>query len=178
MLRKGVGGPLFLFRRSIMLGIDVSKDTLACTLLDPQTQQPLWSRSVPNTPAGIKRLLRQTPDEAPWALEPTGRYSQLAAAPAREAGRSVLLAQPGKARLFLRSMGSRAKTDALDSHGIGLFALCRQSQLPPYPLKSEAVERLDQLLCVRKSLSATLASFELKARELRHGASALEAPVL
>jgi hypothetical protein len=34
-----------------MLGIDVSKDTLACTLFDPATQKPLWNRIVPNTAA-------------------------------------------------------------------------------------------------------------------------------
>jgi transposase len=155
-----------------MLGIDVSKDTLACTLFDPATQKPLWSRTVPNTPSGVNRLLKQTPATkakpatAPWALEPTGRYSLLPATRASEAGRTVLLAQPKKARHFLHSIQTRAKTDALDSHGIGLFALCRP--LPLYPLKSEAVEQLDQLLSVRKSLSASLASFGLQARELSH----------
>lgn len=164
-----------------MLGIDVSKDTLACTLFDPTTQKALWSRTVPNTSSGITRLLRQTPAESPWALEPTGRYSLLAATAAHQAGRRVLLAQPKKARHFLRSIlrsiGSRAKTDALDSHGLGLFALCRQSQLPPYPLKSKAVEQLDQLLSVRQSLSASLAAFELQAKELSHAAPTLE-PVM
>lgn len=155
-----------------MLGIDVSKDTLACTLLDPQTQKPIWNRTVPNTASGINRLLRQTPVEAHWALEPTGRYSLLAATTARQAGRQVLLAQPKKARDFLRSIQSRAKTDTLDSHGIGLFALCRP--LPPYPLKSIVVEQLDQLLSVRKSISASLASFGLQARELTHAAPALQ----
>jgi transposase len=87
----------------------------------------------------------------------------------------VLLAQPKKARHFLRSIQSRAKTDTLDSQGIGLFALCRP--LPPYPLKSHSVEELDQLLSVRKSLSAALAAFGLQARELEHAASAL-APVI
>lgn len=155
-----------------MLGIDVSKDTLACTLLDPQTQKPIWNRTVPNTPSGVNRLLRQTPVESHWALEPTGRYSILAATVARQAGRQVLLAQPKKARDFLRSIQSRAKTDALDSHGIGLFALCRP--LPPYPLKSIVVEQLDQLLSVRKSISASLASFGLQAKQLTHAAPALE----
>ena len=155
-----------------MLGIDVSKDTLACTLLDPQTQKPIWNRTVPNTTAGINRLLRQTPAQSHWALEPTGRYGILAATTARQAGRQVLLAQPKKARDFLRSIQSRAKTDALDSYGIGLFALCRP--LPLYPLKSQAVEQLDQLLSVRKSISASLASFGLQARELPHAAPALE----
>jgi transposase len=158
-----------------MLGIDVSKDTLACTLLDPATQKPLWSRTVPNTSAGVTRLLKQTPDDSPWALEPTGRYSLLAATRAHEAGRSVLLAQPKKARHFLHSIQSRAKTDQLDSQGIGLFALCRP--LPAYPLKSQAVEQLDQLLSARKSLSASLASFQLQARELKHAAHMIE-PVI
>ena len=155
-----------------MLGIDVSKDTLACTLFDPQTQKPIWNRTVPNTPSGVNRLLRQTPVESQWALEPTGRYSLLAATTAHQAGRQVLLAQPKKARDFLRSIQSRAKTDTLDSHGIGLFALCRP--LPPFPLKSQVVEQLDQLLSVRKSISASLASFGLQARELTHAAPTLE----
>ncbi len=155
-----------------MLGIDVSKDTLACTLFDPTTQKPLWSRTVPNTSTGVTRLLKQTPADSPWALEPTGRYSLLAATRAHDAGRQVLLAQPKKARHFLCSIQTRAKTDALDSQGIGLFALCRP--LPAYPLKSKAVEQLDQLLSARKSLSASLASFGLQARELPHAAPALE----
>ena len=158
-----------------MLGIDVSKDTLACTLFDPQTQKPLWSRTFPNTASGINRLLKQTPDAMPWALEPTGRYSLLAATYAHAAGRPVLLAQPKKARHFLHSIQSRAKTDKLDSHGIGLFALC--CSLPAYPLKSEVVEQLDQLLCARKGLSASLSAFELQARELPHVAAVLE-PVI
>ena len=158
-----------------MLGIDVSKDTLACTLFDPATQKPLWSRTVANTSTGVARLLKQTPADSPWALEPTGRYSLLAATRAHDAGRTVLLAQPKRARDFLRSIQSRAKTDGLDSHGIGLFALCRP--LPPYPLKSVAVEQLDQLLSVRKSLSASLAGFDLQARELQHAAHNL-APVI
>lgn len=158
-----------------MLGIDVSKDTLVCTLFDPQTQKPLWNRTVANSAAGVRGLLRQTPAESAWAMEPTGRYSLLAATTARQAGRQVLLAQPKKAQHFLRSIQSRAKTDRLDSHGIGLFALCRP--LPPYPLKSAVVEQLDQLLSVRKSLSLSLAAFEQQARELAYGAAALE-PVM
>ena len=77
-----------------MLGIDVSKDSLACTLFDPQTHKPLWNKSFPNTAQGIARLLKQTPATSPWALEPTGRYSSIAARLAREAGRDVRLAQP------------------------------------------------------------------------------------
>jgi hypothetical protein len=65
--------------------------------------------------------------------------------------------------------------------------LCRPLPLYPNPLKSQdplksaAVEQLDQLLyqllSVRKSLSASQASFGLQSRELSHAAAALE-PVI
>lgn len=155
-----------------MLGIDVSKDTLSCTLLDSQTQKPLWNKTFPNTSQGIARLLKQTPVASPWALEPTGRYSTAPASLARQAGRSVLLAQPKQARSCLHAIQNRAKTDRLDSHGIGLFALCRP--LPPYPLKPAMIEHLDQLLSARKGLSQAIASLGLQARALPHAAPALK----
>jgi transposase len=81
----------------IMLGIDVSKDTLSCTLLDPITRQRTWHKEVHNTPAGWKQLLNHTPPTVSWVLEPTGRYSQDVARAARQAGRDVRLAPPKKA---------------------------------------------------------------------------------
>ena len=119
---------------TIMLGIDVAKDTLACTLLDPHTRKALWRRSLPNTPSGIDTLLSVSPAEAPWVLEPTGRYSTPVAQRARQAQRSVLLAPPRQDKSFLRSIQCRAKTDRLDSEGLALFALSQP--LAPYPLKT------------------------------------------
>lgn len=155
-----------------MLGIDVSKETLACTLFDSATHKALWNKTFPNTPAGIARLLKQTPATSPWALEPTGRYSTAPAKLAREAGRDVRLAQPKAAQRFLQSLQNRAKTDRLDSVGIGLFALSRS--LPPYPLKPPVIEELDQLLSARKGLAGAIASLGLQARELPHAAPTLE----
>ncbi len=158
-----------------MLGIDVSKDTLACTLFDPHTHKALWTKSFPNTAQGIARLLKQTPAESPWALEPTGRYSTAPAKLARKAGRDVRLAQPKAAQRFLQSLQSRAKTDRLDSLGIGLFALSRS--LPLYPLKPPVIEELDQLLSARKGLAGAIASLGLQARELPHAAPALQSAI-
>ena len=59
-----------------MIGIDVSKDVLSCTLLDPTTRERLWHKEVKNTSAGWKQLLRHTPVACSWVIEPTGRYSQ------------------------------------------------------------------------------------------------------
>src|SRR5256885_2308375 len=106
-----------------MLGIDTSKDTLAVALRDAQTKQVLWSLSVPNTKEGVSTLLANTPPEAAWIIEPTGRYSLLAARMGQEAGRKVLMAPPRKARSYMESMQSRAKTDPIDAKGLALFGL-------------------------------------------------------
>ena len=155
-----------------MLGIDVAKDTLACTLLDPHTRKTLWRRSLPNTPAGIQTLLAASPADAPWILEPTGRYSTPVAQQARAAQRHVLLAPPRQAQSFLKSLQCRAKTDRLDSEGLALFALSQT--LAPYPLKTKMQEQLDQLLLARKSLSRTAASLGQQIRELPYAKAPLE----
>lgn len=159
-----------------MLGIDVSKDTLSCTLIDAITRNPLWHKEVKNTTAGWKQLLRHTPAEVAWVLEPTGRYSHNVARAGREAGRDVRLAQPKKAQLFLKSVQSRAKTDKLDATGLALYGLC--CELKPYPLKSEMQEELDQLLCARKGLSQSLCELQARQRELPRAAATLQPAVL
>jgi transposase len=158
-----------------MLGIDVSKDQLTCAFLDPASKQLLWERTVPNSPQGITQLLQGTPSDAPWVLEPTGRYSAPIARQAQAAGRAVLLAVPRRAHHFLQSLPNRAKTDKLDSRGLGLYAL--SVSLPDYPLPSPAVERLQQLLIVRKTLAADLARYQQQCQALPLGQELL-APVI
>ena len=154
-----------------MLGIDVSKKTLAVTLLDPQTRQKHWQMTVRNNQAGIAQLLARAPQGAPWVLEPTGRYSLPAVKQARAAGRQVLLASPRKAKAFLASRQSRAKTDRLDSEGLAHFALSQA--LPSYPVNSPTVERVKQLLSARRGLSRAISSLEQQRRELTYAATAL-----
>ena len=149
-----------------MLGIDVAKDTLACTLLDPHTRKTLWRKSIPNTACAITTLLSSTPADAPWVLEPTGRYSTPVAILARKAQRRVLLAPPRQAKSFLRSIQCRAKTDKLDSEGLALFALSQA--LAPYPLKTPMQEQIDQLLLARRGLARAAASFGQQLKELPH----------
>jgi len=155
-----------------MLGIDVAKDTLVCTQVDPTTRKTCWSGQVPNTPAGLAQLLARTPESCPWVLEPTGRYSSLAVRLAQAERRQVLLAPPKRAKAFLASVQDRAKTDRLDSRGLALYALSQP--LRPFLLRSEAVEQLQQLLRARKGLAKALTSLELQRKELPHAAPALD----
>jgi transposase len=155
-----------------MLGIDVSKKTLSCTLLDPTTQRIRWSRDVANTAAGLASLVKRAPADVPWVLEPTGRYSNLAVQTAHAAGRQVLLAPTRRAKHFLASVQNRAKTDRLDSYGLACFALARP--LRPYPVKSPALEQLDQLQTARRGLVRALTQLQQQARELPAAAAGLE----
>ena len=134
-----------------MLGIDVSKATLSTTLLDQTDGRVQWALEVPNTPAGVQTLLERAPDHSAWVLEPTGSYSTAVARQARDAGRTVLLAPPRRAKAFLTSLHPRAKTDRLDS--VGLARSARAVPLRPYPLKAEPTAQIDQLLAARKGLS-------------------------
>jgi transposase len=154
-----------------MLGIDVSKDTLSCVLLDPSNRRPKWHREIKNTAAGWKQLLGCTEPTVTWVVEPTGRYSQDMVRAARLAGRDVRLAPPKQAQLFLRSVQGRAKTDRLDAKGLALYGLARD--LAPYPLKSAMHEEIDQLLLARKGLSQSLSELEARQRDLPRASAAL-----
>jgi len=158
-----------------MLGIDVSKDNLVCALVQAGTHKTVWRDSYPNTASGISQLLRRLNGTTSLVVEPTGRYSDLVVRQATAKGRTVLLAPPRRAKAFLESIQSRAKTDPLDGRGLGLFALSQQLRL--FQVKSPAVEQVEQLLSARKGLSRSLATLEMQRRELPHAVSALE-PVI
>jgi transposase len=162
-----------------MLGIDTSKEQLVCALYDTVAQRFRWEQTVPRTEAGVRQLLERTPPEVPWVLEPTGRYSLFVAKQARDAGRRVLLAPPRKAKAYLQSVQSRAKTDRLDGRGLALFGATRPASeaLPPYPIKSPVVEQLDQLLTARKGLVEAGTSLRLRIVELPHAAGPLRQAV-
>ena len=155
-----------------MLGVDVSKAMLATSLVDPVTRAPQWRVECPNTLNGIRSRLERTPAGVANVLEPTGRYGQMMAKEAQAAGRQVLLAEPRRAKAFLRSVQSRAKTDRLDSVGLALFALSQP--LPAYPIKSKMAEELDQLLSARKGIAAALTRLEQQAKELPYAKEALQ----
>ncbi len=158
-----------------MFSLDVSQGTLATALMNATTRKPEWEMTVENTPQQVARLLARVPPEHPWVMEPTGRYSLVIAKQAVAAGRTVLMAPPKKAKRFLESVQSRAKTDRLDARGLGRYALW--ADLRPYPIPTQAVERLQQLLVARRGLSQSLASLQQRIPELPHAADALRGAV-
>lgn len=147
-----------------MLGIDVSAASLSTALwLDPR--EPFkWERQVPNSRSGIDQLLAVTPADVPWVVEPTGRYSIPVVQQAHQAGRTVLLAPNRQAKMFLKSVSLRAKTDKIDGRGLALFAHSRP--LLTYKLKNANVDQIDQLLSARRGLAKTLGELKQQAAAL------------
>ncbi len=141
-----------------MIGIDVAKDTLAVCWWPAGESEPKWERDYPNSKAGLRRLLRETPPEEPWVLEPTGPYSLGVVEAALEAGRKPRQADPYAAKRYLESHSSRAKTDRIDARGLARLGLDRE--LPPYRLKDPELQRLWELLLLRRGLSKALATLQ------------------
>jgi transposase len=162
-----------------MLGIDVSKASLSCALLDRETEEFRWQRRYANSEGGVRQLLDKTPPEVPWVLEPTGRYSLSVAKQAKAAGREVLLAPTRKAKRYLASLQDRAKTDRLDAPGLAWFAASRpkKQRLGPYPVHSEAVERLQQLLAARRGVVDARMRLRQQRDELPHASAPLDAAI-
>lgn len=158
-----------------MLGIDVSKGALVTTWLAGPGGGRRWELTVPNTAAGVRELLGRTAPDCPWVLEPTGRYGTPVARQARDAGRTVLVAPPRRAKAFLSAIRPRAKTDRLDSEGLARYALA--VPLRPYPLKAPAMEDLDQLLAARRGLSQSLSRLRQQRAALPAAAEALDGAV-
>lgn len=158
-----------------MLGVDVSKATLVCAFVEPTTRQCAWEVTVPNTAAGIARLVQRVPVESAWVVEPTGRYSDLVVRAGRAAGRAVLLAQPKRARAFLASLSPRAKTDRVDSRGLAMYGV--SVPLMPFPHKSEAMQQVEQLLQARKGISESMARLRQQQQALPYAASPLAAAI-
>lgn len=166
MNRKGARG----HEESFMIGIDVSKESLAATLVDPQTQRRGWQVTVPHTPRGIAALLRRTPPGTPWVVEPTGAYSRDVVQRAAAAQQVVLLAPPRRAKAFLAA-AHRAKTDRVDSEGLARFGLALP--LHPYPVKTRAVEQTEALLRARAGLTKALVQLQQQVKALPDGAAYL-----
>jgi len=158
-----------------MLGIDVSKATLVCTLVDPRDQRVCWETAVPNTTTGIARLMQRTSADYAWVVEPTGRYSDLRVQQGHAAGRTVLMAQPKRAKAFLAAVSPRAKTDRVDSRGLALYGLA--TPLRPFVPKSETMMQTEQLLAARKGISDSLARLRQQQQALPYAAAHLAAAI-
>ena len=103
------------------IGIDVAKDKLDVYLLPEKTYQ-----QYPNTPAGIRTMIKQfatlRPSIQAIVMEATGGYERAALTALDTKGLPVHRVNPRQIRRFAQGLGYLAKTDKLDARVIAIFA--------------------------------------------------------
>lgn len=139
------------------LGVDVSKKTLDCMLLNSETDK-VRSKSIPNTTAGFAELLqwlatKKAPD-AHVIMEPTGVYHEPAALALTDAGLTLSLVNPAQLRQFAQGTGAKNKTDKADSTALARFGKMMNPE--PWQPPSQPARRLKALLVRRDAIADDL----------------------
>ena len=144
-------------------GIDVSKDRLDVLVL-PEEQRS----SVSNDPTGWANLVEQLRglSIAAIGIEASGGYERGIMRALLSAGMPVRHVNPFKLRQFAKASGVLAKNDPLDARMIASFVAI----MPTRPAQSRppAVERLLEVLAVRRQLSAEKVAAENASRLLEN----------
>jgi transposase len=135
----------------VFVGIDVAKRHL-----DVASTLAAGVRRVPNTEDGwdtlVAELDRLEPERI--VLEATGGYERGVAVALAAAGLPVSVVNPRHVRLYGRSTGKLAKTDAIDARIIAAFA---EANRPPVrPPATEAAHELQSLVQRRRQLQEML----------------------
>ena len=110
------------------IGIDISKDVIHCYLKpanDSKEDCKENHKIVDNNPKAIKRYIRSVLKDkkiVAVVMENTGGYELCAAETFTEAGYSVSVVDPGKARNLMNGMGVNAKTDKVDAKVLAKIA--------------------------------------------------------
>src|SRR5215469_2485319 len=142
-------------------GIDVSKDLLDVMVL-PEQQ----SFAVRNDAAGWAELIARLRGLtiAAIGLEASGGYERGAIRTLLAAGLPACQVNPFKLRQFARASGVLAKNDPLDTRMIASFVAVMPTR-PAQP-RPPAIERLAEMLAVRRQLNAEKVAVENAARLL------------
>lgn len=129
---------------TLFIGVDVSKAELVVSM-GPERRP----RSVANDAHSIAHWLRELPSHALIAMESTGRYHGLLAQMASQAGLKVYVLNARDVYYYARALGTRAKTDGVDSGVIARYLAEHHKHLHPWQQPSPAQQELQALLLRR-----------------------------
>jgi len=140
-------------------GIDVSKDHLDWTM---GSEGDL--RQVPNTPAGVRRLVRtlQRFELERVVFEATGGYERLLHQALVDAGLPAVRVNPKRVRDFGRGLGILAKNDGIDARLLAVFGAKAEPRLET--ARNAAGRRMSELAARRRQL-VQLITMEKNRRE-------------
>ncbi len=132
---------------SLVLGIDVSKDTLAIATYPATTRHEL-----PYTPAGLEQLLTVVREQGVTfvVLEATGGFERVVAAHLMAADIPTAIVNPRQVRDFAKATGRLAKSDPLDAELIAHYGTALSPA--PTPLPDAALGALRELVARRQQL--------------------------
>lgn len=129
------------------IGVDVASGHLdACTHGHSAVHR------LDNTRVAISKWLRRVPRGAHLAMESTGRYHQLLAELAAEAGLVVYVLNPRDVRAYANGLGMRGKTDRLDAQVLARYAAHEHAELRRWQPVAQPLQQLQSLLCRRATL--------------------------
>lgn len=140
----------------MIIGVDVSKDTLVCS-----RDGALFS--VTNSQKGVKQLLSKLQSGAIVAMEATGRYHRLFANTAHSMGFVVYVFNPKDVNRYAKSVSPRATTDPIAAGIIAEFASIREHR--PYSPVPAFVDTLKDLVRTRAGLVKQRVSLDNQAGE-------------
>ena len=151
----------------VVIGVDIAKDTFDIAALAYPEDKRLRTGSLPNTPAGHRRLVRHVQDFAGRygpvhvVMEATGTYhlrlcqALLDAAPesaaSQGAGLCVSVVNPLQIKRFGQMKLRRLKTDRADAALIAAYG--REQCPPPYEMPSRARQQLKQITTLMAQLT-------------------------
>ena len=101
-------------------GIDVSRDTLDCAVIDERGQRIKRSHSFANHPDGLRQLIAwmssvDADEPRQVVLEATAAYHELPATQIHAAGITVCVVNAAKVRSLAKGLGLHSKTDLIDA---------------------------------------------------------------
>ena len=148
------------------VGIDISKGWLDA-YAGPEGRAARFS----NDPAGFRKLVAWIgPEAGRVAYEPTGPWHRDFEEALLKAGLPLYAINPYQVRCFARSLGRRAKTDAVDARVLARMAAAMRD-LRPTLAKSQTQRDLAELQLVRDALVGDRTATINRGKHLRHGLS-------
>lgn len=133
------------------IGIDISKKSFVAAFPNAKGYR---TQEFENTPSGIRKLIKQLPDDSIVVMEATGNYCFLLLYLLEKEYITKCLVNPKQIKQFARMMMSVTKTDAKDAC---LIAQYGEKMTPtPYMLPTETIMALKQKRTVLNQLKKQL----------------------
>jgi transposase len=115
--------------------------------------------SLANEPKALHVFAQALAPDSLVICEATGGYEAALLDALAQAGRAVHRADARKVKAFIRSLGTLAKTDAIDARALARYGQERQDRLPLWRPREQAREQLHTLVMTRRDLVAQRVAF-------------------